>query len=154
MTFYSFDTSSLLNGRRDLLPPTTFPTLWANIEAMIADGRIRCIDVVRDELAKREDDVHQWAKAQSELFLPLNTDIQRAAREILAQHQRLVGIGSGRSGADPFVIALARACNGVVVTEETLSGNLAKPKIPDVCDAMAVPRLNLIGFVQQQGWRF
>jgi len=56
MAFYSFDTSSLLNGRRDLLPPATFPSLWANIEAMIADGRIRCVDVVRDELSKREDE--------------------------------------------------------------------------------------------------
>ena len=67
MAFYSFDTSSLLNGRRDLLPPATFPSLWANIEAMIADGHIRCVDVVRDELSKREDEVHQWAKAQAGL---------------------------------------------------------------------------------------
>lgn len=132
MAFYSFDTSSLLNGRRDLLPPATFPSLWANIEAMIADGHIRCVDVVRDELSKREDEVHQWAKAQPDLFVPLNTDIQREVRDVLSKHQRLVGIGSGRSGADPFVIALARAHDGVVVTEETLSGNLAKPKIPDV----------------------
>ena len=154
MVFYSFDTSSLLNGRRDLLPPMTFPTLWTNIEAMIADERIRCVDVVRDELAKREDEVFHWAKAQSELFLPLSADVQTAAREVLAGNPRLVGLGSGRSGADPFVIALARARGGVVVTEETLSGNLNRPRIPDVCDAMGVARLNLIGFVQQQGWRF
>jgi hypothetical protein len=93
------------------------------------------------------------AKAQSELFLPLSTDVQTAAREVLAGHPRLVGIGSGHSGADPFVIALARARGGVVVTEETLSGNLNRPRIPDVCDTMGVTRLNLIGFVQQ-GWRF
>jgi hypothetical protein len=42
----------------------------------------------------------------------------------------------------------------VVVTEETVSGNLAKPRIPDVCDAVGVKRLNLIGFVGQQGWTF
>lgn len=154
MPYYSFDTSSLLNGRRDLLPPTTFPTLWSNIEAMIADGHIRCIDVVRDELAKREDDVHQWARAQPGLFVPLTMDVQSAVREVLTRHQRLVGIGSGRSGADPFVIALASVHNGVVVTEETLSGNLAKPRIPDVCDAMHVPWLNLVRFVQEQGWTF
>lgn len=154
MTFYSFDTSSLLNGRRDLLPPTTFPTLWGNIEAMIANGHIRCVDVVRDELSKREDEVHQWAKGQSELFVPLAADVQAAAREVLTGHPRLVGIGNGRSGADPFVIALARARGGVVVSEETLSGNLTKPRIPDVCNTMGVSCLNLIGFVQQQGWTF
>jgi Domain of unknown function (DUF4411) len=154
VTYYSFDTSSLLNGRRDLLPPGTFPTLWANIEAMIAAGHIRCVDVVRDELARREDDVHAWAKAQQGLFVPLSTDVQASAREVLAGHHRLIGVGSGRSGADPFVIALARAHDGVVVSEETLSGNLSKPRIPDVCDAMGVPRLNLVGFVQEQGWTF
>jgi len=154
VTFYSFDTSSLLNGRRDLLPPATFPTLWANIEAMIAEGHIRCVDVVRDELAKREDEVHKWAKAQPGLFVPLSHAVQCEVRDVLSRHERLVGIGSGRSAADPFVIALARAHQGIVVTEETLSGNLAKPRIPDVCDAMETPWLNLVRFVQLQGWTF
>jgi Domain of unknown function (DUF4411) len=154
VTFYSFDTSSLLNGRRDLLPPTIFPSLWAKVEEMIASEQIRCVDVVRDELSKREDDVHRWARSQEGLFVPLGADIQTAARIVLTQHPRLVGIGSGRSGADPFVIALASARDGVVVTEETLSGNLAKPRIPDVCDAMGVKWLNLIRFVGQQGWTF
>ena len=154
MTLYSFDTSSLLNGRRDLLPPSTFPTLWANLEAMITAGAIRCVDLVRDELAVREDEVHQWAMAQDNLFLPLTADVQTAVREVLHEHQRIIGIGSGRSGADPFVIALARARDGVVVTEETLSRNLTKPKIPDVCDAMGIRRLTLLQFVQEQGWIF
>ena len=41
-----------------------------------------------------------------------------------------------------------------MVTEETLSGNLDKPRIPDVCDALGVRWLNLIGFVRAQGWSF
>ena len=32
---YSFDTSVFINGRRDLLPPEVFPTLWVNIEQTI-----------------------------------------------------------------------------------------------------------------------
>jgi uncharacterized protein DUF4411 len=155
LTIYSFDTSSILNGRRDLLPPSTFPTLWTNIEAMIQARSIRCIDLVLDELAKREgDEIHQWAKAQDGLFMPLTEDVQSAVKTVLASHQRLIGIGSGRSGADPFVIALAMVHGGTVVTEETLSRNLTKPRIPDVCDAMGIPRLNLLGFVQAQGWVF
>jgi len=155
LPFYSFDTSSILNGRRDLLPPSTFPTLWSNIETMIQAGGIRCIDLVLDELAKREgDEIHKWAKAQAGLFVPLTEDVQQAVREVLAEHPRLIGVGSGRSGADPFVIALAKVHNGTVVTEETESRNLTKPKIPDACDEMGVPRLNLMGFVQQEGWVF
>jgi hypothetical protein len=154
VTFYSFDTSSLLNGRRDLLPPDTFVTLWMNIESMIATEEIRCVDEVLNELAKREDVVHEWAKSQSELFLPLTADVQQAAREVLQAHPKLVGAGGGRNTADPFVIALARVHGGVVITEETLSGNINKPRIPDVCNAMGVPWLNLVRFVQQQAWTF
>lgn len=154
MTLYSFDTSSLLNGRRDLLPPGTFPTLWERVEAMVASGEVRCVDLVLEELAAREDQVHQWARTQRELFVPLSQDVQLAVREVLKEHQRILGIGSGRSGADPFVIALAMARGGVVVTEETPSRNLTKPKIPDVCTALGVPQMNLLGFVQKQGWVF
>ena len=98
--------------------------------------------------------MHQWAKSQVDLFVPLTAEVQMAVREVLSQHPRLIGVGSGRSGADPFVIALARVRNGVVVTEETFSRNIEKPKIPDVCDALSVPRLTLMGFVQKQGWIF
>lgn len=61
MVFYSFDTSSIMNGRRDLLPPAVFHTLWSNIETMIAEGHLRAVDVVKDELSKRDDDASRWA---------------------------------------------------------------------------------------------
>jgi len=121
---------------------------------MIAQAAIRSVDLVREELAVREDEVSSWARSQAGLFVPLTVDVQLSVREVLAEHARILGIGSGRSGADPFVIALARVHQGVVVTEETLSRNLSKPKIPDVCDAMGARRLNLLGFVQEQGWVF
>jgi hypothetical protein len=52
---------------------------------------------------------------------------------------------SGRSGADPFVVAL--------VTEETRRG-IELPKIPDVCDAIGVRCIGLVDFVEEQGWTF
>jgi hypothetical protein len=154
MVLYSFDTSSILNGRRDLLPPTVFSTLWTNIEAMVDNGTVRAVDIVRDELGKRDDDACAWAKQRSGLFIPLETDIQHATSQVLQSHPKLMGIGGGRNCADPFVIGLAIARSGIVVTEETLSGRLDKPRIPDVCNALGVPWLNLVGFVTRQGWRF
>jgi len=121
---------------------------------MIVAGDIRSVDEVRNELARRDDAIHDWAKSQTDLFVPLAADVQLAAREVLTAHPRLVGTGGGRNIADPFVIALARARGGVVVTEETLSGNIGKPRIPDVCGAMGVAWLNLVQFVQEQAWTF
>lgn len=154
MVLYSTDTSSLLNGRRDLLPPDVFSSLWANVEAMIDAGVVRAVDVVKDELERRDDEVSGWARSLGRLFVPLDEDVQRATSRVLAVHPRLTGQGKGRNAADPFVIGLAVARSGVVVTEERPTGNLGRPKIPDVCDAMGVRWLNLVGFVQEQGWRF
>lgn len=154
MAFYSFDTSALLNGRRDLLPPGTFRTVWVNIEQAIAAGEVRAVEVVRDELARRDDEVSRWAAGQHSLYVPLDHDVQRATREVLAAHPRLMGRGGGRNAADPFVIGLARARRAVVVTEESMSGNVARPRIPDVCDALDVPCVNLVGFIQRQGWSY
>lgn len=154
MAFYSFDTSSLLNGRRDLLPPSVFRSVWENIETAIADGDIRCVDVVRDELSKRDDEVLAWARSQSTLFIPLAPEIQRATSEVLRAHPKLMGQGGGRNAADPFVIGLASARGGTVVTQETMSGNLEKPRIPDVCQALGVRYTSLVGFLSQQGYTY
>ena len=154
MAFYSFDTSSLLNGRRDLLPPDTFPTLWERIAEMITNGSIRAPDEVDRELSRRDDEVSQWAKAQKDLFAPLDAPLQRQTRAVLDAHPRLTGRGKGRNAADPFVIALAQlARDGVVVTEET-SKSIENPKIPDVCDALGIRCIGLITFVREQNWTF
>ena len=44
---YSFDSSSFINGRRDLLPPTILPTLWDRISEQVAAGAIRAAEPVR-----------------------------------------------------------------------------------------------------------
>jgi predicted nucleic acid-binding protein len=152
--FYSFDTSAILNGRRDLFRPTVFHTLWAQIEDAITAGQVRSADEVQRELARRDDDAKQWADAQSDLFVPLELPIQQSAAQILAVHSRLVGQGGRRSAADPFVIALAMVRNGTVVTEETARGNLTSPRIPDVCGDLGVPCVTLMEFIEAQGWTF
>ena len=152
--FYSFDTSSFLNGRRDVLLPDVFRSFWANVEAMIRAGGIRAVDVVRDELARREDDVHAWAISQQGLFLPLSEEVQLATKEVLRRHPKLVGVGGRRNGADPFVIGLAAARGGTVVTEETPSGRIEKPRIPDVCDALEIPWRTLVEVARDEGWTF
>lgn len=152
--FYSFDTSAFINGRRDLLPPDVFPTLWSSIEKMIDDGSVRAIEEVQRELNKRDDETKMWAAAQAGLFSPLDEDVQVAVSDTLRAHPLMMSRGGGRNAADPFVIALARARGGIVVTEETLSSNDAKPRIPNVCRALGVRCIGLVSFVRDQGWTF
>lgn len=153
LAFYSFDTSAIINGRRDIFLPETFQSVWEGIEQMIALGQVRAVDEVKHELGKKSDEATAWAKGCRGLFVPLARDIQIATSEILAEHPRLLGIGGGpRNSADPFVIALARARGGTVVTQE-IPRHLNKPKIPDVCDALQIPWMTLPQFVNSQGWQ-
>lgn len=154
MTLYSFDTSAILNGRRDLFRPAVFVGLWTRIEDEIARGDIRAVDEVQRELSKRDDDAKQWADRQPDLFCPLSQQIQDGARQVLSLYPNLVRQGGKRSGADPFVIALALVTKGTVVSEETASGNLSKPRIPDVCSDLGVPCVTLMGYIEAQGWEF
>lgn len=151
---YSFDTSAILNGRRDLFRPAVFRSLWGRVEDAISAGQIRSVDEVQRELARRDDDAKRWADGQTGLFCPLDEQIQQAARHILRLHPNMVRQGGRRSAADPFVIALAMVNNATVVTQETASGNIEKPRIPDVCDALGVPWLTLMGYIEAQGWTF
>ena len=58
----------------------------------------------------------------------------------------------GRSGADPFVIALASTTNPsmVVVTEEFAG----KTRIPDVCLAERIDCCRLPDLIEREDWKF
>ena len=149
---YSFDTSAIINGRRDIFKPTTFGPIWDAIEDMIRAGQVQAVDEVKRELKRKSDEANAWAKRCSHMFVPLSREIQLSTREILAAHPRLLGQGGGpRNGADPFVIALAHARGGTVVTQE-IPRNINKPRIPDVCIDMDIPWMTLPDFVDAQGW--
>ena len=149
---YSFDTSAIINGRRDIFKPNTFGSIWSAIEGMVGNGQVIAIDEVRNELKRKSDDAYRWARTCRGLFVPLDRDVQMATRRVLAAHPRLMGIGGPRNGADPFVIGLAIARGGSVVTQET-PRTIIKPRIPDVCEALEVPCMTLPEFVDSQGWQ-
>lgn len=154
LPYYSFDSGVFINGRRDIFIPSTFPGMWSHIEQMIALGQVHAVDEVKREVTRHDDETARWARAQKGLFVPLTRDVQEATSRVLERHPKLISLGSNRNSADPFVVGLAMAQDGTVVTQETASGKLHKPRIPDVCDAMGVPWMTLPQFVAQQGWTF
>lgn len=151
--FFSFDTSAFINGRRDLFRPITFGPLWDAIAKMIGVQQILAVDEVKREIRRKDDDVGAWVLAQRGLFVPLAHDIQKATKEVLATCPRLMAQhGANRNSADPFVVGLALARGGTVVTQETPANSPRKPRIPDACLAVGVPWMTLPDFVDAQGW--
>lgn len=156
MAKYCFDTSALIEGWVRSYPYDVFPTLWSNLERMIEDGDILCPDEVLIELAKKEDDLHKWAKLKKKLFYPLDNDLQVAVVEVLTYYPGLAAQKSSRNHADPFVVALAKITNRIVVSGEKNRGNPDGliPKIPDVCQAYDIRCITLLQFIRDQKWNF
>ena len=151
---YCVDTSAILDGWVRYYPRDVFPTLWDKLEEMIAAGRLVAPDEVLRELSKSDDDLHEWARSQDGLFCQLEDDVQIATTEILGAFPKLVNNERNRSIADPFVIAVAKVRGFSVVTGEKRTGNSARPKIPDVCDAYGIKCLTLLELMKNEGWKF
>ena len=151
---YVIDTSALLDGWVRYYPPDVFPPLWSNLEGMIAAGELLAPDEVLSELSQKDDEVHNWAKKNSAMFLPLDAEVQEATTEILAAFPRLVGAMKDRNRADPFVIALAKIKQAVVVTGEKSTGTRDRPRIPIVCDHFDIGHRTLLQLIREKGWTF
>lgn len=151
---YSLDTSALMVPWNDHYQRRVFGGFWDRYEALIDCGEAVAVEEVLLEIEKRDDDLREWARARRGMFLPLTADVQRALSDVLAFSQRMVGTQKGRNAADPWVIALARARGLTVVTMERANGNLTRPKIPDVCAALQVPCIDVLGLAVAEGWKF
>ncbi len=134
-------------------PIDRFPTLWERLEQSASDGLIHASIEVLNELSRKQDDLYDWAKNSSIKFIEIDDDIQENVIELLATHPRLLNVKSGKSGADPFVIATAMKTGASVVTDED-TGSEKNPKIPFVCNAYNVSVTNALGLIRNLDFVF
>jgi hypothetical protein len=122
---YSIDTSVMLEAWRRYYPPDIFPKWWGLFEEAIDNGIVRSSEIILlNDLSKKDDDVYAWAKNHKKLFIQIDDKIQIEVSRILSSYPRLVENKKGRSASDPFVIALAKLNNAIVVTcEKTYKQN-------------------------------
>lgn len=146
---YCVDTSGWLDGWQRNYPPDVFPTLWAKVEALVSTGEIFSSEEVYVELQKKDDDIHDWVKARKNMLVPLSEEIQKIASDLLSEFPRLVDTLRNRSKADPFVIATAINRGGTVVTGEPVTGNMSKPRIPDVCNVKGVRCITFLQMIRE-----
>ena len=149
---YSIDTSSFVEGFRDRLPYEIVPMFWnRDLPSLVDSGDLRATEEVLFELRAQDDELLAFVEDLDELFVEVDTAIQHEVRAILRDHPRL--LHAGRSGADPFVIALAKIHDATVVCEEG-RGKLTVPRIPDICDALGIRCIRLVDLVRENGWTY
>jgi hypothetical protein len=140
-------------------PTDVFVGLQKRIEELIAGGKLRAPQIVREELeAVGTPDLKRWARSQGGLFVPLEPELQNEAAAIQARYPELVDARSGHESADPWVIALAKLQGWTVVSQETSANEKRKPPksyyIPDVCRDLGLSCINLLGLMRREGWTF
>lgn len=154
---YSFDTSSLIEASDVLYPMENFPSLWGRIEELIKSNRLKMSQPVFDE-AMRNEDLEDWCRAKSlQSFIELKVDklVQNYVRSILKEYPGMINARKNKSGADPWVVALAMQYPGVVVvTEEKSTNDRLHPRIPDVCKFSNIEWVNIAGLVKSENWIF
>lgn len=139
-------------------PRDVFVSLEKQIESLVLGGRFRSAEMVLEEIkAMGTPGLHSWAKSRPALFVPLTPETLLEAASIERRFPDLLDPKSLHQSADAYVIALAKLTeNGVVVTEETRAKEKRKPAkkfyIPDVCDELGVPCIDLIKLMRQEKW--
>lgn len=151
---YCLDTSALIQGWNVLYPPAFFPGLWTRMEELVDAGEIVSSIEVRLEIERKDDILLAWCTARTGMFLPLTATIQTTASGILAALPKLVDARTGKSMADPFVVATAHTTGTAVVTQERPTGRPLRPKIPEACGHVGVPWMSLLDLIKAEGWVF
>ena len=149
---YSVDSSALIHAWRRIYRPKNFGFVWDGFDTLIEEGRFKASIEVYNELQKKDDELFAWCKERKEaMFVEIDDDTQAIVAQIMRDHPKLVDTTKGRSGADPFVIALAATTNPAitVVTEEALG----KSRIPDVCNAQKILWCGVADLIEKEDWR-
>lgn len=153
LTVYSVDSSALIHGWRRIYRPKNFGLLWDHLAELVESGRLKASIEVYNDLEKKDDELFKWCKERKEkMIVEIDDDLQAQVTRIMAAYPRLVDTVKGRSGSDPFVIALAMTTQPpmVVVTEEYTG----KTRIPDVCGAEKIDYCGLADLIEREDWKF
>ena len=149
-TIYVIDACALINAAQNYnMAKKSFAHIWETLDTLIQNGELISSSEVIDEL--KDDDLKEWAKGHKECFTPLTKEVQEKTTEVLAQFPTMIKIrSSGNSNADPFLVATAAVQGGTIVTDEKLGDHKTKDyKIPNVCQALDIPYMNLHTFLDQ-----
>jgi len=149
---YSLDTSGFLDAWIRHYPIDVFPTIWGRFDDAIKSGQLLASEEVLRELERKDDDAYSWMKSHPEMIVPFDQQIEAEVIRLMTRFPRLVDTKKGRSGGDPFVIAVAIIGGHTVITGEHATGKPDVPRIPDVCKELGVPCIRMLDFFREQRW--
>lgn len=130
--------------------------IWLAVTNGIVAGRVRTIRQVWGELESRFPDIAHRLKGYKRQFVLSDdqTYAQGVVDEVRAlnqSHRNLWNPVGGRNPADPFLIAVAKDMNIVVVTDEKKQGSGFQRRIPYICTQRNVGCTDRLDFLRKLG---
>lgn len=148
---YVIDACALINAAHNYnMAKKSFTHIWTTFDELIDCGRLLSSAEIMDEL--KDDDLRAWAKKRKTLFVPLTKEIQEKTSSILTEFPTMIKIRStDNSNADPFLIATAALREGAIVVTDERPGDIKTKdyRIPNVCQALSIPCINLRVFLDR-----
>jgi len=158
MKQYVFDTNSISVLIKHFYE-SRFPSLWLSIDELVNSDKMISVREVRRELsaAFANNPFVDRPTITATFFQTSSPEELTLVRSIFSnkRFQDLVSrknILQGTPVADPFIIAKAEFCSGIVVTQEEYKPNGIK--IPNVCEERKIECINLEKFMEQQNLVF
>lgn len=160
------DSNSFMTPYRSYYAFDLVPAYWDAIIKPIRDRKIVVLDMVKDEIAKGEDDLSKWIARADELktIQHVNDETVNKYQDVLQfvatsgyYKESAFSIWAQGSVADPWIIASAIANGYTVVTEEVGTGVLSRKqqqkvaKIPDVAGEFEVKTVNIYEMMRRLG---
>jgi hypothetical protein len=136
-----------------------FPSFWENFERYTVERRFICHQEVRNELIARNVKDDEYFKYIDNLgiFADSQTCYSVENQEIvkqLAQKKQNIfdGVVNKVNWADPWLIAMAKNHNLIIITTE--KDDPKRDKLPTLARLFDVQCIDKNSFLKQEGWRF
>ncbi|MES9902309.1 MAG: DUF4411 family protein [Sedimenticola sp.] len=147
---YLLDANTLIEAKNRYYNMKVCPGFWDWLLLSSISGDIASISLVFDELKRGNDELKEWAILHGDLFLDVADEPTQQAFAEIAQHvsteahkMKVGAMEDFLSGADPWLIAMARASGMSVVTHEAYNPDIKKKfLIPNICHTFDVPYID------------
>lgn len=135
------------------------PAFWQWVEQQHAQGRLRSVRHVGDELRAGEDELAAWAERQpDDFFVAPDPEVLAAAPRVstwvLQQGFEPAAVNTFLQVADFWLVAAALAGRHVVVTHEVSSPTIKRIKIPNVCVGVEIEFMTPYQMLRREQARF
>ena len=159
---YVLDANVFIEAARRYYAFDLAPRFWESLLHHAANGRVRSIDRVQQELERGKDELAKWVEDNFSRAVGSTdeTGVIQSFSEIMTWVQAQSQFSEAAradfaNGADGWLVAYARVKDCVIVTQEVPAPDARrKVPIPNVCQAFNVPFVDTFEMLRRLGVQF